>query len=575
MPQAVDNLTQVLDQLSEQVRNLERRVAALESRAENAQSSDLQPESTALARPRPPATWRGFPPVETPSGLVTIVGKAVLGMAGAYLLRALAESSTIPKLPVVFIAILYACFWMVWAARIHAASRVASVTYAITSALILSPMLWESTVRFQVLAPVVAASVTVAFVVLAISLTWREDLQLIPWIATLASVVTALALIIETHELIALTAALLVVALITEVAACLGHRLTLRAIPALAADFAVWLLVFILASAETVPEGYHPASARTIVFLCCVLLAIYGASIGVRSFVARAPITVFEIAQAILAFVLASYGALRATHGSIAPFLGIGFLLLASVCYWGTLWRFVDDGHSRNRRVSATWAAALLLGGIFLLFSANLQTILFALAALAATFLYSRTRQLSLGIHASLYLAAAAMVSRLPVFVANAFTGDLPTAPDWRIALVAAAALICYVLGSHVAEDTRNRRMLWVIPGAVIGSAAAALAVTAVVRISSGRFEGAASTLSVVRTIVNCALALALAFVGSRWSRSELGWLAYAAIAFGTLKLIFEDLRFGNAASLVVSLLFYGLVLILLPRVTRQFSSSS
>lgn len=70
-------------------------------------------------------------------------------------------------------------------------------------------------------------------------------------------------------------------------------------------------------------------------------------------------------------------------------------------------------------------------------------------------------------------------------------------------------------------------------------------------------------------------LALALAFLGSRWKRIELGWLAYTAVAFGTLKLLFEDLRFGNAASLVVSLLFYGLVLILLPRVMRQSGSTS
>ncbi len=35
------------------------------------------------------------------------------------------------------------------------------------------------------------------------------------------------------------------------------------------------------------------------------------------------------------------------------------------------------------------------------------------------------------------------------------------------------------------------------------------------------------------------------------------------------MKLLLEDLRFGNAASLVVSLLFYGLILILLPRMMR------
>jgi hypothetical protein len=51
--------------------------------------------------------------------------------------------------------------------------------------------------------------------------------------------------------------------------------------------------------------------------------------------------------------------------------------------------------------------------------------------------------------------------------------------------------------------------------------------------------------------------------------RAELLWVGYVAIAFGALKLLFEDLRFGNAASLVASLLFYGLILILIPRLTR------
>jgi hypothetical protein len=42
-----------------------------------------------------------------------------------------------------------------------------------------------------------------------------------------------------------------------------------------------------------------------------------------------------------------------------------------------------------------------------------------------------------------------------------------------------------------------------------------------------------------------------------------------------SLKLLFEDLRFGDAASLVVSLLFYGLILILLPRLTRRGADPS
>jgi hypothetical protein len=380
-------------------------------------------------------------------------------------------------------------------------------------------------------------------------------------------------LIIESRELVPLTAALLAVALTTEIAACLGHRLSLRAIPALAADFAVWLLVYILTS-ETLPEGYRPASSLTLTALFLALLAIYGGSIAVRSFALRHRLTVFEIGQGILAFVLASYGVLRATHNSAAPALGILFLLFAAACYWGTLSRFVDDAHTRNRRVSATWAAALLLGGSFLFFSADLQLLFLCAAAVAATLLYTRTAKLSLGLHASFYLAAAAAVWPLPVYAWNAMAGTVPSAPDWRLCLVALSALACYVVGSHHPENQPRRRLLWIVPAVLAGFTAAALVVVAVAAAATGRLALDASRLSVIRTIVNCSLALALGFLGSRWHRVELGWVAYAAVAIGTLKLLFEDLRFGNPASMVVSLLFYGLVLILLPRLMRRGTAS-
>jgi hypothetical protein len=596
MPQAVDNIALALEQLSAQLRSIEHRVAALEtqsvilsgasaSRSEAlAESKDPCPvgnspalealsSETRLQRPRPPATWRGFPPLETPSGAVPILGKAVLGIAGAYLLRAIAESSSIPKLPVLFVAILYACFWMVWAVRVHTTSRFASITYAVTSASILSPLLWESTVRFQVLSPAIAAAVTVAFVVLTIALAWRRNLQLIPWVATLASVITALALIIETHDLVPLTAALLAVALVTEAAACLGHRLTLRAIPALAADFAVWLLVFVLA-ADTIPDGYHPAAGATIAALCFLLLAIYAASIGIRSFALRHPIAILEIGQAVIAFALTSYGVLRATHGSIARPLGAAFFFLAAVCYWGALSRFTQDAHALNRRVSATWAAALLLAGSFLLFPANLQIPFLCAAATAATLVYTRTRKLSLGMHASFYLVAATIASTLPAYTADAFAENVPGIPDWRVWIVAITAASCYGLGASTEQDQGRRRLLWVTPAALVAFTGAALAIAAIVGLASRHFELAASSLSVIRTMVICAVALTFGFLGSLQRRIELAWLAYATVALGTLKLLVEDLRFGNAASLVVSLLFYGLILILLPRVAKRRESA-
>jgi hypothetical protein len=577
MAQALDSVASDIEQLSERVRELERRVSALEGQPENSATTSAAPPTTdyALQRPRPPATWRGFPPAQDPGGAVPVLGKAVLGIAGAYLLRAIAESGAIPKFPILLIAIVYAALWMVWAVRTHAANRFASVTYGVTSALILSPLLWESTVRFQVLAPTFAAVVLVAFVVLAMALAWQRNLQLIPWIATLATVITAVALIIATHELVPLTAALLAVAVATEAAACLEHRLSLRAIPAIAADFAVWLLVYVMTSADGVPEGYHAAAPATITLLCLILFAIYGASIAIRTFALRRQISIFEIGQGALVFVLAAFGAMRATHGSAAPALGVLALALAAVCYWGALSRFTGEAYARNRRVCATYAAALLLAGSYLLLPANLRVPFLCLAAVAGAFVYARTGKLSLGMHASFYLAAAASASSLPTWTASALTGTVPSAPDSGVWILAASSALCYIFGSwnklSAPEPVESkRRLLWVLPAIFVGFAAAALAVVATVSLASGRVELTPSRLSVVRTVVNCALALALGFLGSRWKHVELGWVAYAAVAFGTLKLLFEDLRFGNAASLVVSLLFYGLVLILLPRLTRR-----
>jgi hypothetical protein len=423
--------------------------------------------------------------------------------------------------------------------------------------------------------------VLVAFVVLALALAWQRNLQVIPWIATLAAVITALALIIATHELVPLTAALLALALATEVAACLEHRLSLRAVPAIAADFAVWLLVDVMTSSQGVPEGYHPTAPSTITLLCLILLAIYGGSIAIRTFALRRPITIFEIGQGVLAFLLAAFGAMRATHGAAAPALGAFSLVLAAVCYWGTLSRFTAEAYARDRRVSATYAGALLLAGGFLLFSATLRVPFLCAAAVAAVFMYARTGKLSLGIHSSFYLAAAAAFSSLPQWAASALAGTVPSAPDWSIWIVTVSAALCYVVGSRpdAAQDPekvqKKRRLLWVLPAVLVGFAGAALAVVAIVWLAAGRLELTPSRLSVIRTVVNCALALALGYLGSRWKRIELGWVAYTAVAFGTLKLLFEDLRFGNAASLVVSLLFYGLILILLPRLTRRGGAAS
>jgi len=566
MPQAVDSLTLVVEQLSDRLRDLESRIASLESLviAEGLPQPGARPTPTPLVarRASPP---RKLPELESSARAFPTVGKAVLGFAGAFLLRALAESGSVPKLPVLIIAILYACFWMIWSARTN--DRFASVTYAVTSTLILSPMLWEATVRFQSMPATASASILVAFIVLTLVLASRHDLQVIPWIATLASASTAVALIVGTRELIPLTLALLAIAAAVETSACLGHELTFRVIPAIAADFTLWLSLYILGS-ENVPEGYRSVAPSTLIAVCALLPAIYGIGVTFRMFVQRHRISIFEIAQLAASFGLAAFGIMRASHNAAAPALGVLFLLLAGISYWGTLSRFAAESHTRNRRVSATWAAALLVAGAFLLLPDNFQIPFLCAAALLTAVLYTRTAKLSLGLHASFYLAAAVSVSSLPSYVWNSLAGTVPASPDWRAWTVALSAALCYAVESRKEMDQGRRRLLWLVPAGIAAFTIAGWAVAATVRVASGQIELAASHLSMIRTVVICLLALVLG-VASRRRHLELRWIAYAAVALGTLKLILEDLRFGNPASLMVSFVFYGLILILLPRMTR------
>lgn len=581
MARQTEKTEQGLEQVLERLKELEKRVAVLEKQ-------EALPAST------PVETFLGTIPKEKEkrtgsTSVVPVLGKAVLAIAGAYLLRMVAESGAAPRWMMLAAGIAYAGMWLVRAARIYRRSHFASAIFALMVAMILPPLLWEGTVRFQELTAGVAAAVLVGYVALSLSLAWKERLQTIPWIGTVASVATAVALIVATHELRALTVGLLAMALVTEIVACFGRWLTLRVATALAADFAVGLIGILMTSPDGVPSSYRAMSGGEVNAFCVTLMVIYAGSIGVRAYAMKRPMTFGEVAQAVMAFVLGTWFSLRATHGGSAVGLGATFLVLAGVCYWGALRRFAgtelegqtDEGgqfklrplHGAvaearwNRRVSANYAAGLVLAGSLLLLSGNFQVVALSVAAIAAVAVFTRTKYLSLGIHGTFYLLAAGMVCGLFGYMANAMAGTVPMRPVWSFWVVTLAGLVSYLVGTWASREEWRARVLWVVPAALVASAVSALAVAGIAGVGAEALS--ASKLSMVRTAVTCVMALGLGYTGSRWNRVELGWVAYGAIALGALKLVLEDLRFGSAGTLMVSLLFYGLILILLPRLTR------
>ena len=140
----MDVLPDTLERLANRVETLEQRVLALEA------SKTLEHTPSAVMREpaAPPAVvvGEGFSLAQA-GGAFSVMGISMLGIAGAYLLRAVAESSSQPRLAIAAVAIVYALLWLVAAARVRDEEWFSSTIYAGTSALILAPMLKAHSIK--------------------------------------------------------------------------------------------------------------------------------------------------------------------------------------------------------------------------------------------------------------------------------------------------------------------------------------------------------------------------------------------------------------------------------------------
>jgi hypothetical protein len=551
-----------IDRLRDELHQLERRVEALEYRPESRPQprAETRLETAALTAEGPADAGLDF---ALPNA-IQVAGRAVLGLAGAFLLRALAEAGAVPRLLVVTAAILYAAAWLVFAIRTRARDALAGAAYGITAALIFAPLLWEATVRFDVLPAAAAASVLTGFVALVFALAWPGNPGAIASVTTVSSVLTAIALMVRTGDLVPFAAAVLAIACVIESGVWRGHQKNMRAAVAMAADFAIWLLLYIVTSPTGVAQGYTPVGPATSLALCAFLFPIYSASIAWRAVARRRAITVFEMVQSAIAFGLAAGGALAVTQGRAAASVGALSAIASAACYFTAFTRFPESPR-RNHHVFASWGLALSLVACILIMPESLLTPIWSAAAVIATLAGARASQPTLAIHGALFLVATGLISGVPGSILNAFTGSALASATPALSIMAIAAACCY------AAWGRTPAKASVVPALLSAVSIGAILILTGVPLIAGR--PTPSLLAAARTVVTCALALALRFAGSRTDRRELIWVGYAAIALGVVKLIFEDFRQSHPAALAVSLLCYGAFLILAPMLSRKIVS--
>jgi hypothetical protein len=557
----MDELPEVLTRLNTRIDALENRVALLEHPSE-APAALPTPATLTLDAPLSHAPEAS---TFTQSGATfAVLGRAMLGMAGAYVLRAVAESGSFPKLAVVALAIAYAGMWLVWAMRVPSRAWFAGTTYAATSALILAPMLWELTLRFNFLSPAAAAAILAAFVLAACTVAWQRNLTPIVWVADLTTAITAIALLIATHQMLPFISVLLLMALLSESAACRNHWLSTRLIVAAAADLAVLALVYTYSSPDRNPADFANLGTAPLLLPALALFFIYGVGIAHRIVLLRT-ITFFEAAQVILTFLLAADAVSHFAPASTVPWFGAFCLALAVAGYLSAF-----RPGARNVQLLATWSLALFLLGCFVCLSPLWLASILAAAAILATTFGASSYRLTLAFHGIVCLSAAAIASGLLAYAAQAMAGPFPAPPEGITWIIAAAIVLCYAIGGQIEGQQGTPQLFHTLSATLAIGAAATVLVSTMVWLTATRITPGIPHVAVIRTLAACVLALALAWLGPRWHRIELVWLAYAILALLAVKLLLEDLRHGHPEFIAASIFFYALTLILVPQIVRK-----
>jgi hypothetical protein len=557
LPEAIERLEKRLEALEQRVHTLEHPLAARWPHA-SAELEQISAPQTAAASPLAPA-----------GSMFSVLGRALLGIAGAYVLRAVEQASSLPKLAVASAGIVYAFLWLVWAARARGGPRLASTIYAATSALILAPMLWELSLRFKVLPAPMSAIVVCGYGLTAVGLAWRRDLKPVLRVACIAAAGLAMALAIASHAILPFVVALLVLAAVCEFVPRLECVPEVRALVALVADAVIWILIFIYFAPQSGREDYPVLSRAALLAPGVAIFVLFASSVIVKTVLRARQITVFETVQATIAFLLAAVSVADFGPPNGAILLGAGCLALSAACYAAVFTGFERAKERRNAAVFAAWGAALLLAGSFLCLPPLPMIVLLTAAAIAATIVGTRRGRLAFEFYGMVFLAAAAAGSGLFSFLINAWIGTPPSVLALPVWLAAGCVVFCYAASKPGEDEAWKAQALHLAVAALAAGAVAALLVQGLAGLTALRVQPEAHHLAFIRTLTLCAMALALAFGGAHWRRAELTRLGYAALALVAVKLVAEDLRHGHLAYIAASIFLVAVTLIAAPRVAR------
>jgi hypothetical protein len=510
-------------------------------------------------------------------GHLALVGRTLMVLAGAFLLRALTDGGHVPRAGGVALGLAYALLWLLLGDRAAARGRGASAAYhAGTAAIIADPLLWEAASRFGVLSASASAGLLALFTAGGLFVARRRRLTAVAWLATLGAIAAGWASMISLPEMVPGVALLIALGVATLWLCYGGCRWPgLRWIAAGAADLAVLILgVKVAMGRADLAPGWALAAQLALV------VAFVG-SIAARSLRPGWRLGAFAAVQTIAVLAVGYGGAVRAANGGAATALGLASLLVAGALSAVAFPLLGKRGEWRHTFLYfPSLAFVFLLGGTSLLLPPAGRAVAWAALALVAAVMATRFASATLGLFATLYAGAGAVASGLLSHATHgllaAADAPWPRLDPMDLLVLAAIAVAC---GLRLPRDSAFWGRAAALPKllllALLTWTAGGAAVAAATPLLTGGAPGAGADpalLAALRTAVLAAAALLLAWA-ARWERlREAAWLVYPALAVGGAKLLWEDLRLGRPAELFVALALYGAALIFAPRLARKRS---
>ena len=553
-----------LASMTQAIARLDARVSALETTSPERQIS----LETVLSAPAPAAV------LSNPVRLTGLMGRTCLILGGATFIRSLVDAHTLPQGWGVALGLAYAITWTLFADR--ARHPLDAAFHALASILIAYPLIVESTARFGILTPPLAALLLLAVSCLHGAVAWRRDLQPIIWTATFASLGSGLALMASRRSIEPFLAVFLILGIgtlwLTQ-----GRRWQgLRWPTALAAALGVLILTSLAAWHGGTPEPYRSITPGKSMLFAMALPLLYIGSFTLRMLRQRSGVSAFEVAQTVLVLLLGYGGALRVAlaSGSGAGLLGAGCMLAGIGSYAAALSFKEDLEETRSSFRFFTFLALslLLLGGPLVLPMAFFTPLCGALG-LGAMLVGLRAQRPIFILQSSIYLLASALAGGLIAWSFRAFLVPLGAAtflplPGLLSLAFLSVAVVLFILHRPSEPITASVHPLILILGALAAGGVGALAVQATYHalISGSADPG---TLAAVRTGVMSSQAILLAWCGRRLPDLELRWLVYPLLIITALKFLFEDVVVGRPLTLFLGFMCYGITLMLAPRLLK------